>query len=211
MGQDGDLHDVGRRTLNRSVHGVSLGKAAGDGVVRSDVVEVAAPAENRRDEALFLGLGNHIVHILLHLGVGCEIAVDNLFGLLAGNLQPLAQAEGRNAVDDAEIGGLGAAALLGGHFVEGFVEQFGGRRGVDVLAVGKGRDQRFVARKMRHQPQFDLTVVGREQQMLLVGGLSFCSFPFCSFLKNAKFRLLTHTFSCRLFFTCISHILIVFR
>ncbi len=64
----GDLHDVGRRTLNRSVHGVSLGKAAGDGVVRSDVVEVAAPAENRRDEALFLGLGNHVVHILLTLG-----------------------------------------------------------------------------------------------------------------------------------------------
>ena len=64
----GDLHNVGRRTLNRGVHGVALGKAAGDGVVRSDVVEVAAAAENRRDETLLLGLLDHVVHILLDPG-----------------------------------------------------------------------------------------------------------------------------------------------
>ena len=43
----GDLHDVGRRALNRGVHGVALGQSARHGVVRRNVVEVAAAAENR--------------------------------------------------------------------------------------------------------------------------------------------------------------------
>lgn len=70
-------------------------------------------------------------------------------------------------LDDAEIGGLGAAALLGSHFAEGFVEQFGGVAAW-MSRRGQSRDQRFVARKVRHQPQFDLTV-SAESSMLVEG------------------------------------------
>ena len=41
---------------------------------------------------------------------------------------------------------------------------------MDVLAVLEGRDQRLVARKVGHQPQFDLAVIGRKQQVIVVRG-----------------------------------------
>ena len=41
---------------------------------------------------------------------------------------------------------------------------------MDVLAVFEGRDQRLVARQMGHQAQFDLTVIGRKQQVVVIRG-----------------------------------------
>ena len=71
-------------SLDRGAHGIALGQATRHGVVRGDVVEIAAAAEDRRDESLLLGPGDHIVHILLDLGVRFEITVDNVLGLLRG-------------------------------------------------------------------------------------------------------------------------------
>ena len=48
----GDLHDVGRGSLDRGVHGIALGQATRHGVVRGDVVEIAAAAEDRRDDSV---------------------------------------------------------------------------------------------------------------------------------------------------------------
>ena len=81
-----------------------------------------------------------MLHILLHLGVGGEIALYDLFGLLARNVEPLAQPEGRDAVDDAEIGRLGLAPLVARHRIDRFAEEPRGRRGMDVLAVLEGRE-----------------------------------------------------------------------
>ena len=41
---------------------------------------------------------------------------------------------------------------------------------MDILALSKGLDQGLVIGQMRHQSQFDLAVIDRQQQMLLVGG-----------------------------------------
>ena len=162
----GDLHDVGGASLNRSVHGISLGQAAGHGVARGDVVQVAA--EDRRNIAVALSLFHHPVHVLLDVGVRGEITLYNLFGLLAGNVEPLAQAESRNTVDNAEIGGLGLAAFVAVHLGHLFAEKPCGGGRMHVLAVFESRDQRLVAAQVSHQAQFHLAVIGRKQQVLIV-------------------------------------------
>ena len=163
-----DLHDVGRTALNRGVDGIAFGQPARHGIARRDVVQVTPPPEDRRHVTHLARPLDHMLHILLHLGVGGEIALYDLFGLLARNVEPLAQPEGRDAVDDAEIGRLGLASLVARHRIDRFAEEPRGRRGMDVLAVLECRDQRLVAAQMRHQAQLDLTVIGRQQHMVVV-------------------------------------------
>jgi len=43
---------------------------------------------------------------------------------------------------------LARRRYFGSHLVERFVEELGGRGGMDILAVLEGRDQRLVARKV---------------------------------------------------------------
>src|SRR5690606_34456529 len=70
---------------------------------------------------------------------------------------------------EAEVDGLGGAALVGGDFVQLAPEYF--RRGcrVDVGAIGERTQQALVARQVGHDPQFDLRVVAGHQHVALVG------------------------------------------
>ena len=63
----GDLHNVGRRTLNRGVHGVALGKAAGDSLMSDElwsIEELELPAEvtTLNDLTRFAGLQSLTIH-----------------------------------------------------------------------------------------------------------------------------------------------------
>ena len=72
----------------------------------------------------------------------------------------MGQSERRNAVDNSEIGRFGPAPLFARHILFGRMEQQGRRRGMDILAVPERFDHRPVAAQVRHQPQFDLRIVG---------------------------------------------------
>ena len=74
-----------------------------------------------------------------------------------------ARPNGGLAVDDAEVHGLGVAALLGRDHQRRDAEDFGGGAGVDVFAVAEGFDQHRVARHVRQQAQLDLRIVGDDQ------------------------------------------------
>jgi hypothetical protein len=76
---------------------------------------------------------DHAVHVGLDAGELDEILLDEGLGLVLGNAEVAGEAEARDAVDDAEVDRLGAAAQLGRHLVQGHAEHLGGGDGVDVL------------------------------------------------------------------------------
>ncbi len=73
------------------------------------------------------------------------------------------QTEGRHAVDQTEVDGLGGAALLAAHLIERQTEHLRGGGAVNVAALGEGAQQRGIAGQVRHDAQFDLRVIGRQQ------------------------------------------------
>ena len=100
------------------VHGIAFGQSARYGVLRLDVVQIAAAAEDRCYITVRTSLFRDTLHVGVDIGVGGEIAVDDFAGFLARNLQSLAQSECRNPVDDTEIGRFRAAAFFVRHFIE---------------------------------------------------------------------------------------------
>ena len=75
----------------------------------------------------------------------------------------LREGKGRDAVDDAEVDGLGAAALELCHLRERDAEDLRGGDGVDVLAVQKSLLHDLVAADVGEQAQLDLAVVRVDQ------------------------------------------------
>ena len=91
------------------------------------------------------------------------------------------QTEVADAVDDAEIDRFCVTAHLGRHLVFRHTEDLSRRRGMDVLTVAERRDQAFVARKIGKQTQFDLRIIGGNQDIAIAGDESRANF--------ASFRL----------------------
>ena len=156
----GQLDDVGLAALDGRVDGVALGKASHGGVARRDVGQVATAAEESLGITLLACHLLRLLHILLHLGEGGEIAVDELAGLAVVDAHALCQAVGGDAVDDAEVGLLGLFALAVGDGVEVGFPYLGGRGAVDVLSFTEGLDHVCIVAEVRHDAQLYLTVVG---------------------------------------------------
>ena len=78
-------------------------------------------------------------------------------------LELVGEAEGRDAVDDAEVDRLGAAAHVGRHVLDRHAEHFRRRHGVNVDAVLERLAQRRHFGDFGQQPQLDLRIVGRDQ------------------------------------------------
>ena len=83
-----DLHDVRGRPLDRHVDGHPLACPAKRRVAGAQLGDLALPAEQRRDEALALGRLLDVEHVVADAGVGREVAVDELLGLLAADAGP---------------------------------------------------------------------------------------------------------------------------
>src|SRR5690606_30602666 len=111
----GAADDVGGRALDGGVDRGAFDEAAFGGVAGIGVGEVDLAAENRRDIAVDLHPSALLVHIVPDAGEALEIGLDVVARLAAGNAELVGQAKGGNAVDDAEIDRLGAAAHIGGH------------------------------------------------------------------------------------------------
>ena len=88
-----------------------------------------------------------------------KIAVHIRLGLTLEHADVLRKAEGRDAVDDAEIDGLGVRALQRRDLRERHAEHLRRRDGVDVLPAAEGGDHRLVICDVREQAQLDLAVV----------------------------------------------------
>ena len=109
----GDLDEVGGRALQRGIDGIALGIASDDGIGAIDVRQEATAVEERRHVTLLLSGLDDLRHVASHPRIGGKVAVDKLFGLLAGDREPFAEPKGRDPVDDTEVGGLGPTAHVG--------------------------------------------------------------------------------------------------
>ena len=105
------------------------------------------------------GLGHHGLHIGLHAGEGGEVGLHIVLGLRHGDTDVLAQGVSGDAVDDAEVHGLGPAAHLVGHILRGHMEDLGGGGGMDVPSVPEGLLHGLVPGDAGQEPQLDLGVV----------------------------------------------------
>ena len=74
-------------------------------------------------------------------------------------MQPLREAEGGDAVHDAEVRRLGAAALLARHLGQGDAVDLRRRGGMDVIPVAERLHEVPVLAEVRHDAELDLRVV----------------------------------------------------
>jgi hypothetical protein len=133
----GALDDVRRRALHRRVDGRALRRLAPLHVADVDLRQVQAPAEQRLDVTLLPGRRPRVVHVAAHAGVAVEIQVDVLLRLAALDAQLPRESEGRHAVDETEVDGLGAAPLVRGHRREVDAEDLRCRGAVHVELLGE--------------------------------------------------------------------------
>ena len=168
-GDHGHLDDVGRGALDGGIHGIAFGIAADGGIARIDVGQVATALKFCEDVTPFFGAIDARVHVFLDLRVGFEIAVYQLFGFPAGDAESFRETEGRDAVDDAEIGRFGLAALVARDLFDGFVEDARSGGGVDVVAGVEVGDHVLVAAEVGHDAQLNLRIVGTEKRTTVVG------------------------------------------
>ena len=129
---------------------------------------MALASEQRLDIAVQPAEIARLVHIGADAREALEILLDVGACLFARNAQLVGEAECRDAVDDAEIDRLGAAADVGRHVLDRHAEHF--RRGhrVDVDALLERGAQRRHVGDFREQPQLDLRIIRRDQ--LVAGG-----------------------------------------
>ena len=95
----------------------------------------------------------------MYLGEGLEETVDELFRLIAADVEALGQTEYRDTVDDAEVGAFRLRTLVASHLADVFLINGGSRGGMQVFALAEHLEHVLVAREMGHHTQFYLTVV----------------------------------------------------
>ena len=69
-----------------------------------------------------------------------------------------------HGIDQAEIHGLGGLPFGPGHLVPGLVEEEGSGQGMEILARLIRRQHPGIATEFGHDPQFNLRVVGDDQE-----------------------------------------------
>ncbi len=159
----GPADDVGGRTLDGRIDGGALLEGALGRIGRLDPREMHAPAEDGFDIAIGAAERLGALHVVADAGETLEIGLDVLACLLARDRQLVGETERRDAVDDAEIDRLGAAAHGRVHALDRHVEHFRRGHGVNVQPVGERLSQLRNVGHMGQYAKFDLAVVGRHQ------------------------------------------------
>ena len=159
----GELDHVCGGALDGSVDGGAFGGFADGGVGAGDVAERAAAAGEGADPAAGSGVGDGLIHVIFDAGVLDEVFVDEAGAFWSGDAETLGEAEGADAEDDAEVDHFGGAAHVLRDLVIGDAEDACGGGGVDVSAHVEGVDHGWVAAEGGHDAEFDLAVVGAEE------------------------------------------------
>ena len=102
---------------------------------------------------------------LLDGGEAAAVGGDVGVGLFLGDFEDLGEAEAGLAVDDAEVDGLGDGAHIRGDLVLGDGVEFGGDHAVDVAVGGEGFEEGGFAAVVGQHAEFDLGVVGGDEDV----------------------------------------------
>src|SRR5262249_10639321 len=123
---------------------------------------MAFAAEQREHIAMLLCERLGLLHVVADAGETLEIFPDIGAGLVAADAELIGEPERRDAVDDAEIDRLGAAADFAGHVFHRYAEHFRGRHGVNVEPVAERFAQLLDARDLGGGPPLDLRGIRRD-------------------------------------------------
>ena len=159
----GAADDVGGGALDRCVDGLAFHARPLGRIVRADLRIVADAPEQGRDVALLAARALGGVDVVANAGKPLEILLDEGGRLLAADAEAVGQTEGRDAVDDTEIDGLGAPPEVAGHLVERHAEHRGGGRRVNVESLLERFAQLRDVGDVGEQAQLDLAVIRRDQ------------------------------------------------
>ena len=163
------LDDIRGGALDGGVQRHALGPGTDIEIGAFQLRQTAAAAIAGFHIALFPGVLHHVFHIGLHAGVVAQIAVDIRPGFLPGDADVPGQREIGDAIDNAEVHGLGTAAHLGGDFLGGDAEYCSCGNGVEILAGTECILHGLVIGNIAEYPQLDLAVV-RVHQYTARGG-----------------------------------------
>ena len=155
----GQLDDVRGGALHRHVQRHPLPKGAHIEVGAFQLRQVTAAAIDGGDIALGLGGLHDLLHIVPDAVVFFQIGVYIGLGLVGVDADILGQGEGGDAVDNAEVDGLGPAAQDRRHLTDRDAEDIGGGDGVEILPAQEGLLHGFIPGDMGQQAQLDLAVV----------------------------------------------------
>ena len=155
----GAFDQVGCGALHGCVNGGAFSCGTTDGTA-VDVGQIQTAAEQGFHIAQTACLLFGTLHIFCHARVACKITLDEHFRRHIVNAEGFGQPEAAHAVNQAEVDGFGVAALLCGDVFGRHAEDFGGGAAVHVFVVLESSLQGRVAGKVRHNPQFDLRIVG---------------------------------------------------
>ena len=159
------LDDVGGRALQRRVDRLPLGAGAARRVGVADPRDEAFAPEDRLDIAGAPAIGLDPLHIGADRRETVEIGADIGPRLALRHADLRSQAKGADAVDDAEIDRLRPPPRIGVHLGERHAEHLARGQRVNVDPVAEGLLQLGHVGDMGGEPQLDLAVIGRQQQM----------------------------------------------
>ena len=169
----GHLDNVGLTALDRGVDGVTLSEATDSTILTVDIGEITAAVEERLDVSLLAGDLLGLFHIFLDFREGLEIALDELARLSVGDLHALCKTIGGDAIDDTEIGLFGFLTFGGRDLLHLLMPDLCGCCGMDIEALAEHLNHILIATEMGHDSQFDLTVVGTEEETAGLGDETF--------------------------------------
>ena len=72
------------------------------------------------------------------------------------------QPKRRHAIDQAKVNGFGLASLIVIHGLKGNIKDFGRGGTVNIELMSKRMEQSCIAGEVRHDSQFNLRVIGRD-------------------------------------------------
>src|SRR5450432_588809 len=109
----GQLDQISGCALQRRVYGCALGEPAHVRVLAVDVRNGAYASEHGFYFLLTPGLFQYVINKLANALIFLKIGLDELLGFALLNAKLRGQSERRNTIDNAEVHGLGAAAMFG--------------------------------------------------------------------------------------------------
>jgi len=135
--QHGFLNYVGGGSLHRCVDGAALCVLPALGIACVYLRKIQAATENRFDIAELAGRLADIVHVRLDARVTIEIQIDVFLRLTSTDAELLTETEGRHAVHQSKIDGLGRASLIIANCIEFYFKHLCRRRAVYVEILGE--------------------------------------------------------------------------
>src|SRR5579885_1492233 len=162
------LDQVRRRPLQWRIQCRALREIPQLHLWRNDLRNRPDSSEQRLRHSCLPCLCQHIIQVFLHSLVPCEIRVDELRRFFLLDSQLLRQAECRQSINDSEVDRFRRPPVFRRLRQRPHAKNFLCRPGVNVLAISERLHQHGIFRKMRHDPQFNLRVIRRQQYLPLL-------------------------------------------